>query len=69
MTRQGMTRQELIEHVKAIGRRIIGDAENVVPDPKFTAAITITAEITPEKISTVTYNIMRYADRRIEQDT
>ncbi len=64
-----MTRQELIEQVKAIGRRIIGDAENIAPDTKFTAAITITAEMAPGKNTTVTYNIIRYADWRIEQDT
>lgn len=61
-----MTQEELRKHLIAIGERIIGDAEKMNFPAGNTLSITITASINPgESVTTVQYNIDRYADPRV----
>lgn len=61
------TREDIIAHMKAIGQRILDDAETFAPEPTYTTEMVITAEINPfEELSTVKYEMRRIADPRIK---
>lgn len=62
------TREELILHIKAIGRAIIDDAEKIIPDPQNTTYISIFAEVNPlEQVTTVEYKLQRNTDPRLRR--
>ena len=54
------------EHLKAIGRAIIEDADKFNVDPYTTASIVVAASITPDGVTSVKYIVNRYADPRTE---
>lgn len=59
-----LTAEQLIEHIKAVGKAIIDDAESVAIDTSKLRSITIEAEIAPmEQVTTITYR--RTADPRM----
>ena len=61
-----LSRDDLISHLKAIGQRIIDDAELLNIDPKRTCSIEIKATIEPlDSVTHVEYWIDRIADPRL----
>lgn len=62
-----ITRDDLIAHIKAIGQKIIDDAEEIAPNPNGTSFMEIRAIIAPTTaVTQVEYKIKRYADPRIK---
>lgn len=58
----------LAEHIKEVGRRIIDDAEAISSGPEIISGIKITASVIPgEEITSVEYEIRKYADPRINR--
>lgn len=65
---RGFTRDDLIEHIKAVGQRIIDDAERIATDPTKTSYIDIEAEISPsQEVTKVKYHITQNADPRFDK--
>ena len=61
-----LSRDDLIAHLKAVGKRIIDDAEQIGIDPKHTCSIEIKAMIEPlDSVTHVEYYIDRIADPRL----
>ena len=61
-----LSRDDLIAHLKAVGQRIIDDAEQLNIDPKHTCSIEIRATIEPlDSVTHVEYYIDRVADPRL----
>ena len=61
-----LSRDDLIAHLKAVGKRIIDDAEQLNIDPKHTCSIEIRATIEPlDSVTHVEYYIDRVADPRL----
>ena len=61
-----LSRDDLIAHLKAVGQRIIDDAEQLIIDPKHTCSIEIKATIEPlDSVTHVEYYINRIADPRV----
>lgn len=61
-----LSRDDLIAHLKAVGQRIIDDAEQLNIDPKHTCSIEIRATIEPlNSVTHVEYYIDRVADPRL----
>lgn len=61
-----LTRDDLIEHIREVGKAIINDAEHIAPTPLMCSGIEITAHICPSTEATeVEYHITRYADPRL----
>ena len=61
-----MTPEKLAEHIRCVGKAIIDDAQNVAHQCTLVRCINITATVSPGKeITTVRYEIERYADPRI----
>ena len=61
-----LSRDDLIAHLKAVGQRIIDDAEQLNIDPKHTCSIEIKATIEPlDSVTHVEYYINRVADPRL----
>lgn len=62
-----MNSEIVAAHIKEIGRRIIDDAEAISSGSENTYRIKITASICPyEEVTSVCYEIQKYADPRIE---
>lgn len=63
-----MSRDDLVSHLKAIGRAIIDDADHLDIDTDRLRMLRLEAEIAPcEQITTVTYKLERTADPRFER--
>ena len=60
-------RAELIEHLKAIGNRIILDAEQIAPDTRLCQSIGINAYISCDEQTTIEYTITMIADPRFRK--
>ena len=61
-----LSRDDLIAHLKAVGQRIIDDAEQLTIEPKRTCSIEIRATIEPlDSVTHVEYCIDRIADPRV----
>lgn len=61
-----MNNDALAEHLKAIGKAVIDDAEHLAVDTNRLRMVRLEAEIAPcEQITTVTYTLERTADPRI----
>ena len=61
-----MTPEKLAEHVRCVGQAIIDDAQSVATQCTHVRFIDITATVSPgTEITTVRYEIERYADPRI----
>ena len=61
-----LSRDDLIAHLRAVGQRIIDDAERLNIDPKRTCSIEIQATIEPlNSVTHVEYYIDRVADPRL----
>ena len=62
-----MNNDALAEHLKAIGKAVIDDAEHLAVDTNRLRMVRVEAEIAPcEQITTVTYTLERAADPRID---
>ena len=62
-----MNNDALAEHLKAIGKAVIDDAEHLAVDTNRLRMVRVEAEIAPcEQITTVTYTLERTADPRID---
>ena len=61
-----LSRDDFIAHLKAVGQRIIDDAEQLNIDPEHTCSIEIKATIEPlDSVTHVEYYIDRIADPRV----
>lgn len=61
-----LTREDLIAHLKAVGQRIMDDAEGLNIDPRHTFSVEIKAKIAPmDAVTHVEYYIDRTADPRL----
>lgn len=60
-----MNNDALAEHLKAIGKAVIDDAEHLTVNTNRLRMVRVEAEIAPcEQITTVTYTLERTADPR-----
>ena len=63
-----MNNDALADHLKAIGKAIIDDAEHLSIDTNRLRMVRVEAEIAPcEQITTLTYTLERTADPRIHR--
>lgn len=62
-----MNNDALAEHLKAIGKAVIDDAEHLAVDTNRLHMVRVEAEIAPcKEITTVTYTLERVADPRLK---
>lgn len=65
---KNMSKDDLARHLKAIGKAIIDDADQISIDTDRLRMLVIKAEIAPlEQVTTVTYTLERAADPRFER--
>ena len=65
-----MNNDALADHLKAIGKAIIDDAEHLSIDTNRLRMVRVEAEIAPcEQITTLTYTLERTADPRFQKQT
>lgn len=61
-----LSREDLVKHLREVGKSIITDAEQIAPEPRNVALIEISAEIAPlTEVTRVKYTIHRNADPRV----
>lgn len=65
---ENISKDDLASHLKAIGKAIIDDADQISIDTDRLRMLVIKAEIAPlEQVTTVTYTLERAADPRFER--
>lgn len=65
---KSLSNDDLAKHLKAIGKAIIDDADQIFIDTDRLRMLVIKAEIAPlEQVTTVTYTLERTADPRFER--
>lgn len=64
-----VTKKELVEHIKCVGKQIIADADKMADLCYASKSISISATINPDdEATTLFYETEKYADPRIKSN-
>lgn len=65
---QMLSRETVSDRIKAVGKRIVDDADLFHLDLNHTVSVDISALIDSDSVTVVEYTVRRIADPRFEQD-